>query len=139
MYLSCPNDFYSCQKKSIFNHMKPLLITRNQFLRQEIDSYDKKFILVTRNLFYSQETNSCRKKPIFITRNQFFSQKSFLVSSHPSIKVINSRQCVNPTKKFAWAYTILWKPGSQVPSFPVKMPPWLCDAFLLHKLYFFSF
>ena len=69
MYLSCPNDFYSRQKKSIFNHMKSPLITRNQFLRQKINSYNKKLILVTRNLCLSQETNSCHKKSILVTRN----------------------------------------------------------------------
>ena len=39
-----------------------------------------------------QEINSCHKK-------------SFLVSSHPWVKLINLRQHVNPTKKFALAYT----------------------------------
>ena len=95
MYSFCRNGFYSHQKKSIFNHMKSLLITRNQFLRQEINSYDKKLKL--RNSFFSREINSCRKKSILVTRNQFLSheidschKKSFPVSSHPSVKLINA-------------------------------------------------
>ena len=73
MYLFCRNDFYSHQKKSIFNHKKSLLVTRNLFLQQEINSYDKK--LNENNPFLSQEINSCRKKSILVTRNQFLSQK----------------------------------------------------------------
>ena len=45
-------------------------------------------ILVTRNEFLSKEINSCHKK-------------SLLVTSHPSVKLINSQQLVNATKKFA--------------------------------------
>ena len=47
-----------------------------KFLRQKIDSCERKSILVTRNLFLSQEINSCQKK-------------SFLLSSNPSVKLIN--------------------------------------------------
>ena len=125
MYLSCPKDFYCRQKKSIFNHMKSLLVTRNQFLRQEINSYDKK--LKERNPFLSQEINSYRKKSILVTRNQFLSQeinschkKSFLLNSHPSVKLINSWQLVKPTKKFAWACTFR---GNLVPRIPGNSPP----------------
>ena len=90
------------------------LITRSLFLSQEINSYDKK--LKERNPFLFQEILSCHKKSILVARNQFLTQeinsshkKSFLVSSYPSVKLINSRQCVNPTKNS-------WEPGSQVPS-----------------------
>ena len=93
-------EINSCHKKSI-------LVTRNQFLSQEINSCPKKSILATRNQFLSQEINSCHKK-------------SFLVSSYPSNKLINLRQRVNPTKKFAWAYTFR---GNLVPRFPENLPP----------------
>ena len=68
-----------------------------------------KSILVTRNHLLSQEINSCHKK-------------TFLVSSYPLVKLINLSQRVNPTKKFAWAYTFR---GNLVPKFPVNLPPWL--------------
>ena len=68
----------------------------------------KKSILDARNQFLSQEINSCYKK-------------LFLLSSQPSVKLNNSWQRVNPTKKFAWAYTIR---GNLVPRFPENLPPW---------------
>ena len=59
-----------------------------------------KSILFTRNQFLSQEINSCHNK-------------SFLVSSHPLVKLINLQQPVNPTNKFSCAYTFR---GNLVPS-----------------------
>ena len=45
---------------------------------------EKKLVLMTKNLFLWQEIHSCHKK-------------SFLVRSHPLVKLIISRQRVNPT------------------------------------------
>ena len=75
----------------------------------------------TKNSFLWQKNDFCHKNSILVTRIQFFSQKSFLLSSHPSVKPINLQQRVNPTKKFAWAYTFR---GNLVPRFPVNLPPW---------------
>ena len=101
--------------------MKSLLVTRNQFLQQ-------KLILMTKNWFLSQESHACHKKLMLVTRNQClwqeinsFHKKSILVSLHPTVKLINSWPRVNPTKKFAWAYTFC---GNLVPRFPVNSPPW---------------
>ena len=89
---SCQNKCHSCLKKSIFDHMKSLLVTVNQFLCQEINFCDKKQIPVTRyqvlkhvtwNQFLWQEINFCEKKSILVKRNQ---------------------QHENPNKNLAWAY-----------------------------------
>ena len=103
------NDFYSRQKKPIFDHMKSLLITRNQFILK-IDSCDKNVFLFLsqKNQLFSQEINSGHKK-------------SYLVSSHPSLKFMNSRQRVSSNKKFAWAYTFC---GTLVPRFLVNLLSW---------------
>ena len=112
--------------------MGQLGLTKNWFLWQDIHSCRKKSILVARNQFLSQEINSCHKKSILITRNQFVSleinsghKKSFLVSSRPLVKLINLWQCVNPSKKFAWAYTFR---GNPVPRFLVNLLPWLLHS-----------
>ena len=68
----------------------------------------KRMIFVTRSQFFLQEINSCHKK-------------LFLVSLHPFVKPINLQQCMNPTKKFAWAYRFR---GNLVPRFPANSPPW---------------
>ena len=48
--------------------------SKNEFLYQEINSWDKRGIPVTRNQFLSQEIDSCHKQLILVTRNQLFSQ-----------------------------------------------------------------
>ena len=53
---------FSPQEKSIFNHMKSVLVKRNQFLWQEINFYDKKI-------------DSCDKKSILVIRTQILSQE----------------------------------------------------------------
>ena len=50
---------------------KLILVKRNQFLSQEINSCHKKSILAPRNQFLPQEINSCHKKSILVTRNHF--------------------------------------------------------------------
>ena len=69
-----------------------------------------------KNWFKWQEIQSCHNRSILDTK------KSFLVSSHPSVKPINLQQCVNPIQKFPWAYTFR---ANLVPRFPVNLPPWV--------------
>merc|ERR1712208_45805 len=80
------------------------------------DSFDKKSIIVTRNQFLSQGINSCHKKSILTTRNQSLSLEIISVKSHPSLKLFYQfATACDSYKKICLSFYILLEPGSQVP------------------------
>ena len=77
--------------------------------RDVISIFLKTHYLIQRNQFLSQDINSC-------TKNNYCEKNYYLLIKF----TLNSRQCVNPTKNFAWSHGFC---GNLVPWFPGNIQP----------------